>query len=140
MGRHGKVRSANVKHEYSEMFLDDIYISLLRQLDNCKNENEEACKKLQIKVMILFNMVQNSSRWYSVRDFIEGFNLNNEQKWISFISMFLYRLYKRGFLERRLIPLMKGAPYEYRVRMEKVKNPIIFIYMSIEDIIKAGVL
>ena len=133
---HGKMKSDNAKAELSKAFLDDLYIPLVRILDSLDPTSEEY-KRTWVKVVILSNLVQNEYYWFTVKDFVGSLKLPTEGKegnnWRVFIAMFLYRLYKKGFLKRRAIFVDKLA-YEYQVRMERVRNPEVFFYTSYADL------
>ena len=98
---HGKMKSDNAKAELSKAFLDNLYIPLVRTLDSLDPTSEEY-KKTWVKVFILSNLVQNEYYWFRVSDFISALNLPNQgqegDRWEAYIRMFLYRLYKKGFL------------------------------------------
>jgi hypothetical protein len=136
---NGKIKRENIKLEFSKKFLDDFYIPMVRLLDSLDPTSDEY-KRTYVKVFILATLVQNDDYWYNVRDFMEGLKLPTKgmesNRWRIYISMFLYRLYKKGFLERRLYTNGVGVGYEYRVRMERVRNPEVFFYLSYEDLVR----
>lgn len=137
---YGKVKSNNAKLEISKIFLDDIYINLLKTLDGLDKASKEYLQTWT-KVFILSHMVQNDWAWFTIRDLQETLKLPLEgiegETWRWFIKNFVYRLYKKGFLERKAV-LSGTLAYAYRVRMERVRNPEIFLYESYKDLVREG--
>jgi hypothetical protein len=121
------------------MPLDDYYLNLIKKIDEL-DQNSEEYKRTHLRIQILATLVQNDDIWYSVKDFIELLKLPTEgiegEKWRKYIGNFLYRMYKRGFLERKLYIDGKGTGYEYRAKTSRVKNQEIFFYFSYSELQK----
>ncbi|WP_297552404.1 hypothetical protein [Thermococcus sp.] len=140
--KHGKIKSKNAKAEISKLTLDDVYAHLLKLQDKLK-ENTENYLRVRVKIFVLSHLAQNDWAWFTVRELIDELLKASilspkdfeDMKWEAFIRMFLYRLYKKGFLERK-VTIVGTLAYKYRVKTEKMKNPMVFFYESYSELIR----
>jgi len=140
--KHGKIKSKNAKAEISKLTLDDVYAHLLKLQDKLK-ENTEDYLRVRVKIFVLSHLAQNDWAWFTVRELIDELLKASilspkdfeDMKWEAFIRMFLYRLYKKGFLERK-VTIVGTLAYKYRVKTEKMKNPMVFFYESYSELIR----
>ncbi len=140
--KHGKMKRRNARAEISKLALDDVYKSLLK-LQNSLKENTESYLRVRVKVSALSLLAQNDEEWFTVREIMEGLLKTSvlpsgsleEIKWEAFIRMFLYRLYKKGFLERKAT-IVGTLAYAYRAKKEKIRNQIIFYYTSYSEVVE----
>ncbi|NJE60553.1 hypothetical protein [Thermococcus sp. 21S7] len=140
--KHGKMKSKNARVEISKLTLDDVYISLLKRQDKLK-ENTEDYQRIRVKIFVLSHLAQNDWVWFTVRELIDELlkasilspEALGDGKWEAFIRMFLYRLYKKGFLERK-VTIVGTLAYKYRVKTEKMKNQMVFFYESYSELIR----
>ena len=140
--KHGKMKSKNARVEISKLTLDDVYINLLKLQDKLK-ENTEDYLRIRVKIFVLSHLAQNDWAWFTVRELIDELlkaailspEALGDGKWEAFIRMFLYRLYKKGFLERK-VTIVGTLAYKYRVKTEKMKNQMVFFYESYSELIR----
>jgi len=140
--KHGKMKSKNARIEISKLALDDIYVDLLKLQDRLK-ENTEEYRRVRVKIFVLGYLAQNDWVWLTVRELIDELlkysilspNDLKDTKWEAFIRMFLYRLYKNGFLERK-VTIVGTLAYKYKVKTEKMKNPMVFFYKSYSELVR----
>ena len=129
---HERMKSKNARVEISKLTLDDIYINLPKLQDKLK-ENTEEYRRIRVKIFVLSHLAQNDWVWFTVRELIEELlkasilspEVLGDGKWEAFTRMFLYRLYKKGFLERK-VTIVGTLGYKYRGKTEKMKSQIVF--------------